>query len=585
MSDKPAQTGVRSLLAKFESNISDSPPSRGRSPIGADGSGTRPLSKVRASFIPVERNGSAGSPLGWLRKTDTGDSPVNTKPTGIHEFGGLIDRASPLTATVPAHTLPSKQPASTPEKDRPADSTTTVTDAPNEVLQGLGAILKGSPFEDSKPPTPVPMNGSPPRTLGSAVPEPKKVMVPETKKSPPPKENIPPKKPAVSQPKVASSRPAKIMIAKDLNRTANDSTLRSPRTPAPQTPKLPMTPDSQLRSGHANSPAVARGLHMSSPRVNSPKQSARSALSPAAQTRHAAPARENGSRPGSKNTSPDQHKARPKSPTRPIRLPTSMTAPTTSSAAKTSNPSSRPSSRNDANATKPVRKASSLRPDRGAAGPKPTGPAKAVRQQPSRGSLAPQSSTAHDRPKSRTSNVNARAPDDSFLARMMRPTASSASKVHDKVETRSPPRAKKASRPPRKSTEQDLVDLDHPPKAKSSEAEIPITQDTSVEETPKEEPHPIQEPEVEETIVEPLPTQTPVLPIEEEKEEVLKAQEPENQMDTAEPQEPSIEVPQELKPAENQAIVDKPDEPAKPQELKPDAVEEAELQEPKVVEA
>ena len=43
-----------------------------------------------------------------------------------------------------------------------------------------------------------------------------------------------------------------------------------------------------------------------------------------------------------------------------------------------------------------------------------------------------------------------RAPDEGFLARMMRPTASSASKVHGKTEVASPPRPKVARRQPSK---------------------------------------------------------------------------------------------------------------------------------------
>jgi hypothetical protein len=53
--------------------------------------------------------------------------------------------------------------------------------------------------------------------------------------------------------------------------------------------------------------------------------------------------------------------------------------------------------------------------------------------------LPAQTTSAYDSPKSRASTAS-RTPDDSFLARMMRPTASTASKAHEKVQVSSPPR-------------------------------------------------------------------------------------------------------------------------------------------------
>lgn len=63
-----------------------------------------------------------------------------------------------------------------------------------------------------------------------------------------------------------------------------------------------------------------------------------------------------------------------------------------------------------------------------------------------------QNQNGQERPKSRMSIAGGKAPDEGFLARMMRPTASSASKTHERVEVKTPPRkvagATKAKRSP-----------------------------------------------------------------------------------------------------------------------------------------
>ncbi|WEW59672.1 hypothetical protein PRK78_005151 [Emydomyces testavorans] len=471
MSDKPAQTGVRSLLARFENNISTSPPSRGRSPIGTDGSGTvRPLSKVRASFIPVERNGSAGSPLGWPRRADSGDSLANTKPPMAYDFGGPIEKSSPLTPTEPIHkSFPGRLvgTAQMSEKKEPAGGLDTTThNVPGDVIHGLGAILKGSPFEDSKPQKLSQKHGSSLQALSSAALEPKSTVMQETKTNNLTKGAAPKIKPET---KTASSRPSNIAIAKEPNHhTPRNTVAKGPKTPPAQTPKFPVTPESQVPKA-VNSSAVAKDANKASPRVNTPRRPGRSSLSPVARTKSAVATRENAANLSSKHNSPDHQKPRSKSPTRPIRLPSSMTAQTASSAAKTNNPASRPQSRNDINRL--TRKPSSLRTDRATS--KPPVPSTTIRTQPSRTSLAPPPNTALDRPKSRSSHANPRAPDESFLARMMRPTASSANKTHDKVEPKSPPRSARTARPVRKPADRNHAASNHAPKAKSPEPRFP----------------------------------------------------------------------------------------------------------------
>lgn len=109
----------------------------------------------------------------------------------------------------------------------------------------------------------------------------------------------------------------------------------------------------------------------------------------------------------------EAEKAKPRSPTRPVKLPSHLTAPTASSAAKRGEAPST----NSSTARKPA-----PRPNTGATKLAPT------RRDGPRQSLPATSTTK--RPESRAS---ARTPDDGFLARMMRPTASSASKSAEKT--------------------------------------------------------------------------------------------------------------------------------------------------------
>lgn len=122
-------SGVKNLRAMFESKTSDqstSPPSRGRSsPNGSVSSvHSRPVSKVRSSFVAVERPGEPGQPIQWgLRKTSDVSSMAEVREEALAQDNE--------TLVTPAVSNTDKLQISTPEG------------------QDLGAILKGSPFETS----------------------------------------------------------------------------------------------------------------------------------------------------------------------------------------------------------------------------------------------------------------------------------------------------------------------------------------------------------------------------------------------------------------------------------------------------
>ena len=118
----------------------------------------------------------------------------------------------------------------------------------------------------------------------------------------------------------------------------------------------------------------------------------------------------------------------PRGPTRPGKLPSAATATTTAAAAKHDSqpPKQQP-------ARKPAPRASlPATQSRATSGTTSS----AAHKKSSRTSLA---ANGNERAGSR---VSLNKPEDSFMARMMRPTASSAQKVHEKVEADSPPRSK-----------------------------------------------------------------------------------------------------------------------------------------------
>ncbi|PSR81403.1 hypothetical protein BD289DRAFT_484448 [Coniella lustricola] len=142
--------------------------------------------------------------------------------------------------------------------------------------------------------------------------------------------------------------------------------------------------------------------------------------------------------------SPAFVKPRPKSPTRPVKLPASLTTHTAASGQRTKNggpPSAhanRPQSRTSATSS-----GKSMKRSVSASG---------GRQRPSIGPPPKQTAKDHPVPKKEV-----KAPDESFLARMMRPTQASASKVADKIQVpTTPPRkvSTAAKKPPSAKTGQ-----------------------------------------------------------------------------------------------------------------------------------
>lgn len=121
--------------------------------------------------------------------------------------------------------------------------------------------------------------------------------------------------------------------------------------------------------------------------------------------------------------SPQSKPTRPRSPTRPIKVSSHLTAPTAASAARQD--------------TQPPRASMSV--SKPAVVNRPQARASAPTTKPA---VRPSAASASSAPKKAETRpaATSKGPDDGFLARMMRPTASSASKVQDKTEVKSPPK-------------------------------------------------------------------------------------------------------------------------------------------------
>lgn len=401
MSDN-AHPGVRSLLAKFENGESPivSPESRGRSPVSSATPGsTRPLSRVRASFVTVDGviQSNPGSPL---RKTSgRSDSP------GI--FGPQINtdeveaRRQNVISPTPAGSL--------------SNSRSSVLDQ---------AVLE-------------------PRSKEASPTTSEQKEISKADATAPPKEWIPVKKeettPSAPKP-TGSGAPADKPAQKTV--TKRPSNIHATKTNATS---KPTTTSSKSPTNHATAKPSAREIAKERSDALARKPS-RVSMNPAARTtsrttRGATPSQDTHK---TSPTNPQGGKAPTRSPTRSVRLPASATAPTQASAAKLgSQGASAPTTRTSTTASTLTRKPSTLKSAVGTGQTRTTnGTTASVRRQSSRPSLPAHS--AQERPSSRASDAGAK-PADGFLARMMRPTESSRSKLHDRPETKAPTKSSTAT--------------------------------------------------------------------------------------------------------------------------------------------
>jgi len=335
---------------------------------------------------------------------------------------------------------------------------------------GLGSILKGSPFEQEKAkkasliksskskvavtPSQSPKKQNKAPLKASTNGKSKETQSPKAAPQPKPKAAAPPSAPAAPKaaalpdssatPKTPDSkpngalRPATIETQPATPPAASNVTDKSKSKRQKTTSPEPRTPTSATASGKQSTPK--RESPKSAPSKDPKTEPAKDTKKPTSRTSVASKLNAASSSKPSKlapssgisaakpakkpdTTSPKQPFT--KSPTRPVRLPAAATAPTAASAAKVDGS---PPSEN-------YRKPKNTLPNNlHTVGKLPPNPAK-HQPRPTRTSL-PAGSKPADKPKApnpRASMASSKAPEGSFLERMMRPTQSSSQKSHDKA--------------------------------------------------------------------------------------------------------------------------------------------------------
>jgi hypothetical protein len=450
--------GVRNLRAIFETSEQStvSPPSRGRSPAHSEASiHSRPVSKVRASFVVVERSGDIEDGQHWgLRKISNVTAMADIKQELEHT--PVVNGASNTHESEPngVHDEPGPQPL--------------LQQAAHDTTQwGLGSILKGSEFETSPPgsraqaepsgasqgpqsPT-SPKKGltasranekgtprSPSKSIGSKV---KDAVSPNHNKPPPPTKFNTTKEARPTKPLPTRQVPAARVSPKSPTSPRTSRAPVSPSTEKAMTRGSAAKPTRLLESANTEKPmtrgsaakpmAVLQSAKhaISSQHGKKPPTVPRETRAASSQPSNLPPGRQVPSSPKTNGTKKEATAVTPESKPKSGRLPASIAAPTAASAARSGH------------ATTLGRNPTATR--REPSGVKSTTSAVSGVKKAPRRSL-PGQIHGPDKTQPRTSTAR-KAADDGFLARMMRPTASSAQKVHEKVAPSSPPQSKRSA--------------------------------------------------------------------------------------------------------------------------------------------
>lgn len=521
MSAGISPSGVASLRARFEQkDESTSPPSRGRSPAGSLSDASRPISKVRTSFIAVEPSGKmadidASGELGnkghVLNGDGAGDSTTDRevekpKTNGVdlspqmstkkeeNTPEQMVPKSSPgkkdSTSPEDPGTMDSVPPAAPPDKPYSNAEDMTAARPPSDAKELaaafdvttqegetslLGSILKGSPFEQDANKG----DASNTRETATAV-EPVQSSEQQTTNPSTPMTNGKPKEAPAQNSRVqsktkTSSRPSdtRKKSTTQLASSTRGKSENKPETstfPAPTTPKNAATPSKQPvakktspKSVVSKEPKKEALRDAEKPSLEKPS---RPSVAPKASLAASKPPTKPAKAPGPQSP-PHYVKPRPRSPTRPVRLSGSATAPTAASAAKLDTAPAATAKSRDRVLSNPI----------------------SLRQKPARASLPAGSKPTEkikEKPKPRLSTARSKPSEGSFLDRMMRPTQSSSQKTHEKIEAKTPPKKTNGVRPKRKS--------DASEKAKSEKVETEGEQSIKTAPPPRASANPNETP-------------------------------------------------------------------------------------------
>lgn len=463
-SSERSHSAVRNLRNIFENKASTdtdiAADTRGRSPAAGrlsnlDANG-RPLSKVRASFVAVEppqipiqdaaadmASPSAGRESSIAARRASFSMDPNDKGAIAEMKQDLHDEqfrrsSNPNIETIPEGALNSAAttPAAEPKEDQAMGD---VSHAASKLSQ-----MTVAPGNENAPPadpsSEPPMNPDKPTTgaeeeeEGSLMPaEPEnEAAVSGGEALPPVAEDLRQKKQTDSTQPKAGSEVTPTDPAVQPVTTSKDGSQKSVSVPSTSSRKQsakpsPVAVDSSnkaAQSGNLKSPDMAKSPTSNKSSLSPKAKPARDMTRKASRSSLAAPTAASAARTSresfsSKSAAPAA-KPKPRETTKPASISSHLLAPTAASRAKHEVEA----------ASKPA--------------PVAQKPATTARSKPQTSTTKPTPRTSLARPESRSSQAAARKtappPDGSFLERMMRPTAASANKVHDKTEVKSPPR-------------------------------------------------------------------------------------------------------------------------------------------------
>ncbi|TGO61458.1 hypothetical protein BCON_0027g00450 [Botryotinia convoluta] len=470
-------SNIKNLRAMFEQNnkeTSVSPPERGRSSgeytLFSPGSSTtppRPLSKVRTSFVAVERgaqqagqaiqlglkrqdsnsepNMASGGSMARRRTSFSLDEQSHPKETAERKKSISEEFEARKASIMVDELIPESALAETPAFEvskqigDPEPTKQTIPERGRELAKP--AEIKENPKkseEESKA-----LDTSPPATKANKSP---------TSKTGPSKTNATPKVSDKATRTKSATRPAPISTAKSSTTPKISPRISSPPKSSKPAPRTPTTPTGSGKDGKlqkSKTPEKKPVVSAKTPDKKPAKKTSSTSLAPSSGARASSKPR-SASRPAVKSRippSPPQSgfsKPKARSPTRPVQLPASLLAPTASSGSKgaTSTP---PARQTQSRASEAIKNETAPRsqsragsaPRSSATTAKSSHPpvsrsASQVKKGTTRPSLGPSSTLQRKTSAGSLPPASAPLADDGFLSRMMRPTASSASKSTDK---------------------------------------------------------------------------------------------------------------------------------------------------------
>ncbi|KAK3674889.1 hypothetical protein LTR78_005233 [Recurvomyces mirabilis] len=425
MSTERSSSAVRNLRSLFENKAPEqSPDTRGRSPSHhlTESSPSRPASKVRASFVSVvpptaamassAEEAGVGSGMAELKRESSAGLRRGSFSENDGELEGLLQLKKTVSEEAERRQRDPKVAESIPE--HVAFSAATTPNVKASMNGEEEQHIEESPLADkvdkepAHPDKPVTAAEEEPGTMKPADMS-SEAVVSGGKALPPVAEDMR----KGNEPKVQKSDEAP--TTKALDSAVEETKKPATSKPTPVSIKAPAKAASSSVKSPAKATTPPKPAETSTKPTQLAKKASRSSLTAPTAASVARAAGQD--KPSSKPAQPPMPK---RDATKPIDLPSRLTAPTAASRARHEPASTTTSAPSNKQST-------------------------TSRPKPSTSSTRPTPRTSFARPESRSSHTSKKPPtsaptEGSFLERMMRPTAASANKTHEKPEVKSPPR-------------------------------------------------------------------------------------------------------------------------------------------------